>query len=167
MPKTPSKGYAVKTDKGPLESWDFERREIQDEDVFFKVTYSGVCHSDIHVGRNEWAGQGYNLPLVPGHEIAGVVEAVGKSVTKFKKGDLVGAGPFIDSCRRCAACDKGDEVYCQSIPVAAYNAKDRYGDITQGGYSTNYICAERYIVIYIYCIYLYIYIYKVSRKDGN
>src|SRR5580698_3632337 len=108
MQKT--KGYAATAAKGPLGPFAFERRDPRDTDVVIEIKYCGVCHSDIHQARDEWGGS--TFPMVPGHEIAGIVTAVGSKVTKFKVGDKAGIGCFVDSCRTCDQCKEGLEQYC-------------------------------------------------------
>ena len=105
MPATAAWG-ATAPDSGqnPL---TIERRALRDEDVAIDITYCGVCHSDLHVARNDWGRSTY--PFVPGHEIVGIVRAVGKGVTKFKPGDRAAIGTCVDSCRKCDACADGEE----------------------------------------------------------
>src|SRR5215470_14583333 len=104
------KGYAAAKAKAPLAAWEFNRRDAKEHDVVIDIKYCGICHSDIHQARDEWGGSIF--PMVPGHEIAGVVRAVGAKVTKHKVGDHVGVGCMVDSCRECAQCDQGLEQYC-------------------------------------------------------
>ena len=101
-----SKGYAAMSPKAPLAPYSFERREPREHDVVIDIKYCGICHSDIHQTRDEWSDYQEEsiFPMVPGHEIAGVVTAVGSKVTKHKIGDKVGVGCFVDSCRTCAEC---------------------------------------------------------------
>jgi uncharacterized zinc-type alcohol dehydrogenase-like protein len=107
------------------------------------IQYCGVCHSDIHQVRDEWGGSIF--PMVPGHEIVGTVSAVGSDVTRFKPGDLAGVGVMVDSCRECASCKRGLEQYCEKGMVGTYGAKDRYGDITYGGYSNVIVTDEHFV----------------------
>src|SRR5688572_22673828 len=107
-----SKGYAGKDDHGVLTAWDFERRAVGDNDILIEIKYSGICHSDIHTIRGHWGKQQY--PQVPGHEIAGVVSAVGKDVTQFKVGDKAGVGCMVNSCMQCGSCKKGEEHHCET-----------------------------------------------------
>ncbi|KAJ3773903.1 chaperonin 10-like protein [Lentinula raphanica] len=121
------------------------RRAPDDEDVGIDIKFAGICHSDIHTVRSEWGTITY--PLVVGHEIAGVVSAVGKNVTKFKLGDHVGVGCMVNSCRQCANCQDGEEQYCYSGAVMTYNGKDpKDGTITQGGYS-QYVVVDQAFVL--------------------
>lgn len=109
----PSRGFAALTARAPLAPWKFDRRSLGDRDVKIDIQYSGICHSDIHQAREEWGPAIF--PMVPGHEIAGIVSAVGSLVRKFKIGDPIGVGVFVDSCRKCASCNSGDENYCEKI----------------------------------------------------
>src|SRR6187402_3176000 len=93
-------GYAAQSAKAPLAPFSFERREPREHDVNIEIKFCGICHSDVHQARDEWGGSIF--PMVPGHEIAGIVTSVGSGVTKFKVGDKVGVGCFVDSCRQCA-----------------------------------------------------------------
>ncbi|KAJ4478959.1 chaperonin 10-like protein [Lentinula aciculospora] len=121
------------------------RRAPDDEDVAIDIKFAGICHSDIHTVRSEWRNTTY--PLVVGHEIAGVVNAVGQNVTKFKVGDHVGVGCIVNSCRQCANCHDGEEQYCSSGLALTYNSKDpKDGTITQGGYS-QYIVVDQAFVL--------------------
>lgn len=100
-----SKGYAARDTSGKLSLWEFERRALGDNDILIETKYSSICHSDIHQERGHWAPQQY--PQVPGHEIAGIVTAVGKSVMKFKVGDKAGVGCMVNSCMECESCKHG------------------------------------------------------------
>ncbi|MBS1856626.1 MAG: NAD(P)-dependent alcohol dehydrogenase [Acidobacteria bacterium] len=139
-----SKGYAAAAAKAPLAAHSFERREPRDHDVVIGIRYCGICHSDIHQVRDEWGGSMY--PMVPGHEIAGVVTAVGAKATRFKPGDKVGVGCFVDSCRKCAQCAGGLEQYCSTGAVWTYNGRDYEGVPTMGGYSDNIVVDENYVL---------------------
>ncbi|OJH42390.1 NAD(P)-dependent alcohol dehydrogenase [Cystobacter ferrugineus] len=136
--------YAAPSAKAPLAPFSFERREPGPHDVLIDILFCGVCHSDIHTVRDEWGKAMY--PLVPGHEIVGKVAQVGKSVTRYKVGDSVGVGCFVDSCRECTNCQAGEEQYCDRGMVGTYNAKDRQGTVTQGGYSTRITVNEQYVL---------------------
>jgi alcohol dehydrogenase (NADP+) len=142
MPK--AKGYAAAAAKAPLQPYSFTRREPREQDVAIDIKYSGICHSDIHQARDEWGGAIF--PMVPGHEIAGIVTAVGSKVTKFKVGDKVGIGCMVDSCRTCEQCKEGLEQYCAVGAVWTYNAKDKDGEPTFGGYSDKIVSDENYVV---------------------
>jgi uncharacterized zinc-type alcohol dehydrogenase-like protein len=145
---TKTRGYAALTAKAPLAPYSFERREPRDHDVVITIKYCGICHSDIHQVRNEWSDylEESIFPMVPGHEIAGVVEAVGNKVTKYKVGDKVGVGCFVDSCRTCDECKRGLEQYCAVRTVWTYNARDREGLPTYGGYSDKILVDENYVL---------------------
>ena len=104
------RGYAAMEAEAELKPWEFDRRELGANDVALDIKYSGICHSDIHQVREEWGPAIF--PMVPGHEIAGIVTQVGPSVTKFKVGDRIGVGVFVDSCRKCPPCLKGLQQYC-------------------------------------------------------
>ncbi|MBB4006452.1 NAD(P)-dependent alcohol dehydrogenase [Allorhizobium taibaishanense] len=139
-----ARGYAATDASKPLEPFTFERREPNDDDVVISIKYCGVCHSDIHQARNEWGMSAY--PMVPGHEIAGVVTAVGSKVSKFKVGDHVGVGCFVDSCAHCAARDPDIEQYLPGL-VQTYNSVERDGKTpTQGGYSDSIVVKEGYVL---------------------
>lgn len=139
---TASKGYAAGSAKASLAPFSFERRDPREHDVVIDIQYCGVCHSDIHQARDEWGGA--TFPMVPGHEIAGVVAAVGSKVTKHKVGDKVGVGCFVDSCRTCTSCQRGLEQYCTNGATWTYNAKDKDGATTYGGYSDKIVVDENY-----------------------
>ena len=121
-----------------------ERREVGPSDVLIDVKFCGVCHSDIHHCRGEWGTVPY--PAVPGHEIAGVVSAIGDAVTKYAVGDRVGVGCMVNSCRTCENCRKGDEQYCLAGNTQTYGSIDRDGTVTRGGYSTHVIVDEDFVV---------------------
>jgi uncharacterized zinc-type alcohol dehydrogenase-like protein len=138
-----SHGWAAQSAVTPLAPFNFFRRELKEQDVLVEIQYCGVCHSDIHSVRNEWNNAVY--PMVPGHEIVGRVAEAGAGVKRFKPGDLVGVGVIIDSCRSCASCRAGDEQYCEVGATLTYGVKDRYGDLTQGGYANNIIAPEHFV----------------------
>lgn len=138
------KGYAALNANSPLTPFSFERRYLLDYDVMIDIYYCGICHTDIHQVKNEWGRSSY--PMVPGHEIVGVVSQVGSKVTKFETGNKVGVGCFVDSCHNCEACKKGLEQYCNSL-VTTYNGLEKDGKtITQGGYSNKIIVDEKYVL---------------------
>ena len=141
----PVRGYAAQQTKGPLTQYSFERRDPRDYDVVIDIQYCGICHTDIHQVRNEWGGS--TFPMVPGHEIIGVVSGIGSKVTRYKTGSRVGVGCFVDSCRKCEACRKGLEQYCIKGPVYTYNALENDGKTpTQGGYSEKIVVDENYVL---------------------
>lgn len=140
-----TKGYVVKSAKAPLESYEFDRRELRPRDVALDISYAGICHSDIHQAREEWGPAIF--PMVPGHEIVGKVTQVGSQVSKFKIGESIGVGVFIDSCRKCASCNAGLEQYCVEGMTGTYNAYERDGKtIALGGYSNKFVIDEDYAV---------------------
>jgi uncharacterized zinc-type alcohol dehydrogenase-like protein len=113
--------------------------------VLIEIRYCGVCHSDIHQARDEWGGSIF--PMVPGHEIVGAVAHVGGQVSRWKAGDIVGVGCFVDSCRACEACHAGEEQYCQQGMTLTYNGYERDGKTpTYGGYSTHITVDENYLL---------------------
>ncbi len=140
-----TRAYAAQSAKAPLAPFSLERREPRAHDVLIDILYCGVCHSDIHQARDEWGG-GAIFPMVPGHEIVGRVAKTGSAVTKFKVGDAVGVGCFVDSCRDCAPCRSGEEQYCDHGMVSTYNARERDGAPTYGGYSTAITVDENYVL---------------------
>jgi len=142
MSKT--KSYAALTAKAALAPYVFERREPREHDVAIDIKFCGICHSDIHQARDEWGGSSF--PMVPGHEIAGIVTAVGSKVTKYKAGDKVGVGCFVDSCRKCVQCRKGLQQYCAVGMVVTYNGREYDGTPTFGGYSEKIVVDENYVL---------------------
>ena len=137
-------GYAALTAKAPLTPFSFERREVGPRDVLITITHCGICHSDIHQARNEWGGSLF--PMVPGHEIIGTAAKIGTAVKKFKLGDVAGVGCFVDSCRNCTACREGQEQYCEAGMLLTYSGQAKDGTITQGGYSTQIVVDEQYVL---------------------
>jgi uncharacterized zinc-type alcohol dehydrogenase-like protein len=137
-------GYAAREANASLTPFSFERRDLLDHDVVIDIQYCGICHTDIHQVKNEWGRSIY--PMVPGHEIVGNVSQVGSQVTRFKVGDKVGVGCFVDSCRKCDACNQGLEQYCSNV-LTTYNGIEKDGKTpTQGGYSNKIIVDENYIL---------------------
>ncbi len=137
--------YAATSATEPLTRTTIERRDVGPHDVAFDIKFAGICHSDIHTVRNEWGRA--RFPIVPGHEIAGIVTEIGSEVTKYKVGDRVGVGCFVDSCRECDSCLAGEQQYCTGGGmVGTYNAKGRDGQRTQGGYSTAIVVDENYVL---------------------
>lgn len=140
----PTKGYAALTAQSPLRPFTFERRDVGAHDVLIAITHCGICHSDIHQARDEWGGSLF--PMVPGHEIIGTVRQVGPSVRTFRTGETAGVGCFVDSCRTCGACREGLEQYCDTGMVLTYSGRDKNGQITQGGYSSQIVVDENYVL---------------------
>ena len=139
------RGYAAMQARAEMTPWEFERRELGAHDVSLDIKYSGICHSDIHQVREEWGPAIF--PMVPGHEIAGIVSQVGNAVTKFKVGDRIGVGVFVDSCRKCASCQKGLQQYCIEGMTGTYNQLERDGKTpAMGGYSNIMVINEDYAV---------------------
>lgn len=140
-----TQAYAAFDAKSPLKPHTIERRTLSEHDVHLKIQYCGVCHSDLHAVKGDWGSMPY--PLVPGHEIVGTVTSVGSSVKKFKIGDIVGVGCFVDSCRKCSACEKGLEQYCETGMIQTYASLDpKTQTYTQGGYSTGIVVDENYVL---------------------
>jgi len=138
-------GWAARDATGVLSPYNFSRRVPRDDDVTIKVLYCGICHTDLHVIKNYWGSAMY--PVVPGHEIVGVVTGVGDGVTRFKPGDTVGVGYFVGSCRSCDSCGKGNENYCAGV-VLTSNGVDRAhgGAATKGGFSDVIVVSEHYVL---------------------
>ncbi|MDV6264243.1 NAD(P)-dependent alcohol dehydrogenase [Rhodococcoides yunnanense] len=141
---TSATAYQATAPDAPLEKATIERRALGPNDILIDVKFAGICHSDIHTARNEWGGTTY--PVVPGHEIAGIVAEVGTDVTSRKVGDRVGVGCFVDSCGECEACKDGDEQYCTKGVVQTYNSTTYEGEFTNGGYSTQIVVTEKFVL---------------------
>lgn len=140
-----SKAYAAGGPTAELKPFEIERREPGPNDVLIDIKFCGVCHSDIHQARDEWGNA--TFPMVPGHEIVGIVEKVGSSVTKFKAGDRVGVGCLVDSCKDCESCNEGLEQYCEKRAVFTYNSVELDGKTpTYGGYSEKVTVLDRFVV---------------------
>ncbi len=138
-------GYAAHNSDGKLVPYHFERRELRENDVAMEILYCGVCHSDLHTVKGDWGAQPY--PLIPGHEIVGVVTSVGQGVKKYQVGDRVAVGCMVDSCMHCDQCEHGEEQYCRNGMTATYGAPDRInGEITQGGYSRHIVVREEFVL---------------------
>ncbi len=121
-----------------------ERRGVRADDVQIDIAYCGICHSDVHQVRDEWGGSIF--PMVPGHEIAGVVTAVGAEVERFSVGDRVGVGCMVDSCGECEYCVAGEEQFCVKGNVQTYNGREYDGTPTYGGYSRQIVVKDRFVV---------------------
>jgi len=139
-----TQGYAAITAKSTLQPFEFARRDVGPHDVLIAITHCGICHSDIHQARDEWGGSIF--PMVPGHEIVGRVAQVGNEVKTFHVGEIAGVGCFVDSCRTCTACREGLEQYCDTGMLLTYNGRDKDGQPTQGGYSTQIVVDENYVL---------------------
>lgn len=144
MPTTrPTRAYAAQSSTSPLGPHSIPRRQPTPTDVAIDILYCGVCHSDLHQARGEWAGTQY--PCVPGHEILGRVTAVGRDVKKFKVGDLAAVGCMVDSCRTCPSCSRHLEQFCEKGATFTYNAPDKHlGGHTFGGYSEHIVVDEAF-----------------------
>ena len=136
--------YAAFSANGPLSVTTIERRHPGPDDVLIEIKFCGVCHTDIHYAHSDFNQQSY--PMVPGHEITGVVAAVGPAVTKHAVGDRVGVGCMVDSCRVCVNCRDGREQYCIEGCVQTYASVGRDGHITQGGFSSHVVATEDFVV---------------------
>lgn len=141
----PTHGFAAFDESGVFHPYEFNRHAVGDDEIQIEIMYSGICHSDLHNVHGDWRKEEY--PMVPGHEIAGRVVAVGKDVTKFKVGDYAGVGCIINSCHVCDYCLNGQEHYC-SESVSTYHDHDPYHDneLTQGGYSDNIVVSQDYAI---------------------
>jgi uncharacterized zinc-type alcohol dehydrogenase-like protein len=128
----------------PLNATTIERRELGASDVLIEIKFCGICHSDIHQVKDEWGGSIF--PMVPGHEIVGLVAGVGSDVAKFSTGDRVGVGCLVDSCGECEYCKSGEEQFCTKGAVLTYNSRDYDGQPTYGGYSRQVVVDERFVV---------------------
>ncbi len=139
------RGYAAQTAASPLAPWEFERRPPGARDVRISIEHCGICHSDIHFARNEWQFTTY--PCVPGHEIIGRVVEAGSGVSRYREGDMVGVGCFVDSCRTCASCKEGLENYCETGVRMTYGSFEADGTTpTYGGYATQIVVHEDFVL---------------------
>jgi uncharacterized zinc-type alcohol dehydrogenase-like protein len=136
--------YAAPGPSEPLAPTVIERRDVGPNDVLIEIKYAGICHSDIHTVRGDWGPQPY--PLVPGHEIVGIVTEVGSAVTRHRLGDRVGVGCMVNSCGECTNCRNGDEQYCLRGMVPTYGGVDRDGTVTQGGYATHVVVDADFVL---------------------
>jgi len=139
-----TRALSVPSAKAAFEQTTIERRELKPEDVLIDIKYCGICHSDIHLAHNDFGSGIY--PMVPGHEITGVVTAVGTNVTKFAVGDRVGVGCFVDSCGECKYCVRGEEQFCTKGVVIVFNSLDYDGQMTYGGYSQKIVVKDNFVV---------------------
>jgi uncharacterized zinc-type alcohol dehydrogenase-like protein len=142
-------GFAAQTADAPLAPFNFERRDPRADDVVIDILYCGVCHSDLHMSRNDWAAAGWPsvFPCVPGHEIVGRVRAVGRDVSRYRPGDAVAVGCMVDSCRECDQCKHREEQFCRHGMTLTYGGQDRIsGETTFGGYSTQIVVREEFVM---------------------
>lgn len=140
-----AKAYAAQSTTSKILPHQIERRSPRPDDVVIEIAYCGVCHSDIHTARGEWGPTAY--PCVPGHEIVGKVTEAGKKVKRFKVGDLVGVGCFVDSCGKCASCKSNEEQFCEGHTVFTYNSTELDGKTpTYGGYSSHITVKDKYVL---------------------
>lgn len=142
-----AKGYAVHHKDDKFTPFEFDRHAMGDNDILIEILFAGICHSDIHSARSEWRDGIY--PMVPGHEIAGKVVAVGKNVSKFKVGDYAGVGCMINSCGECDACKKSLEQFCErGQTVFTYDCNDCFhnNEPAYGGYSNNIVVSEKFAI---------------------
>jgi len=140
-----TKAYAAHSATSPLVPYEFERRNLKPNDVAVAISYCGICHSDIHTARSEWGQAQY--PCVPGHEIVGHVIQVGKKVKKFKVGEPVGVGCFVDSCGKCSSCKSHEQQFCEKLTSYTYNSTEQDGKTpTLGGYSTHIVVKDSYVL---------------------
>ncbi len=141
---TQSRALSAPSAGAPLEATTIEHRALRDDDVLIDVKFAGICHSDIHQVREEWGTAIF--PMVPGHEIAGIVSEVGDAVTRYRVGDRVGVGCMVDSCGECEYCKDGEEQFCAKGSVATYNGRGYDGEPTTGGYSEHVVVSERFVL---------------------
>ncbi|KAK2643885.1 hypothetical protein Ddye_019080 [Dipteronia dyeriana] len=135
-------GWAAQDTTGVLSPYHFKRRAVGSEDVSLKITHCGVCYSDVIYSKNKHGDSMY--PVVPGHEIVGIVKEVGGNVERFKAGDHVAVGSYVNSCRDCEECNEGLEVYCSKKLVPTFNSIDEDGTVTKGGFSSFILVHQRY-----------------------
>ncbi|XP_038996819.1 probable cinnamyl alcohol dehydrogenase 1 [Hibiscus syriacus] len=127
---------------GVLSPYKFSRRPLRSDDVSIKITHCGICYADVIWSRNILGDSKY--PVVPGHEIDGIMKEIGSNVQRFKVGDHVGGGTYVNSCRDCEYCNVGFEVQCEKLKVPTFNGIDVDGTVTKGGYSSFVVVHERY-----------------------
>jgi uncharacterized zinc-type alcohol dehydrogenase-like protein len=140
-----AKAYSLLSQSSPLAPATIQRRDPGAQDVQIQILYCGICHTDVHIARNEWHGTTY--PCVPGHEILGRVTQVGTGVKKFKVGDLAAVGCLVDSCRACENCRDGFEQFCSAGPIFTYNSPDKHTQgFTYGGYSESVVVDESFVL---------------------
>jgi uncharacterized zinc-type alcohol dehydrogenase-like protein len=140
----PTSALSAPSAGAPFDTTTIPRRELGDLDVLIEIKFCGICHSDIHQVKDEWGGSIF--PMVPGHEIAGVIAEVGSGVSKLSPGDRVGVGCLVDSCGECEYCQAGEEQFCTEGAVPTYNGREYGGEPTFGGYSRQVVVDERFVV---------------------
>lgn len=139
-----AKAYSAASATAPLAADTIARRDLTETDVQIEILFCGICHSDLHMVRDEWGGAVY--PIVPGHEIVGRVTQVGAAVTQFKVGDRVGVGCMVDSDGTCRQCKEGFEQFCPNMTLT-YNSPDKHlGGVTYGGYSDSVVVDQRFVL---------------------
>jgi uncharacterized zinc-type alcohol dehydrogenase-like protein len=137
--------YAAQSATTPLTPFNFQRRDPGEHDVQIQILYCGICHTDVHIVRNEWHGTTY--PVVPGHEIVGRVTKAGALVKQFKEGDIAGVGCMVDSCRICENCKDDLEQFCEKGATFTFNSPDKQsGGMTCGGYSESIVVNEAFVL---------------------
>ncbi len=140
----PTPALSAPSAGAPFDTTTIPRRDLGEHDVLIDIKFCGICHSDIHQVKDEWGGSIF--PMVPGHEIAGVVAEVGSGVQKLSAGDRVGVGCLVDSCGECEYCEAGEEQFCTKGAVPTYNGREYDGEPTFGGYSQQVVVDERFVV---------------------
>ncbi|MBA4058593.1 MAG: hydroxyacid dehydrogenase, partial [Marivirga sp.] len=139
------KAFGTEAADSPIKGLSIKRRSTTPHDVEIEILFCGVCHSDLHMARNEWHNTVY--PIVPGHEIVGKITRVGDHASKFKVGDLAAVGCMVDSCRECEYCKQGLEQYCETGNTLTYNSPDKYLNMpTYGGYSESIVVDEKFVL---------------------
>jgi alcohol dehydrogenase (NADP+) len=143
-----AKAFAAQSATSGLDAFAIPRRTPRTQDVQIEILYCGVCHSDLHLSRDEWqAVMPAVYPVVPGHEIVGRVVKAGSAVKKFKEGDIAAVGCLVDSCRKCSSCLAGEEQYCENARILTYNSPDAIlGGVTYGGYSDSIVVDEAFVL---------------------
>ncbi len=143
--RTTAKGWGTDAPDQPLRPMEFERRALLPDDVAIRITFAGICHSDLHTCRNDWGGSLY--PVIPGHEIVGTVTAVGGEVTRHRVGDTVAVGCMVDSCMECDQCLAGWKVFCRKGCVQTYNSADYHdGTVSKGGYTDHVVVRDHFVL---------------------
>jgi uncharacterized zinc-type alcohol dehydrogenase-like protein len=142
-----AKAYSAASATSPLSPTTIERRDPTETDVQIEILFTGICHSDLHMVRNEWSSMmATPYPIVPGHEIVGHVTKVGSAVTKYQPGDLVGVGCMVDSDGTCAECREGFEQFCANVTLTYASPDKHLGGFTRGGYSDSIVVDQRFVL---------------------